>query len=98
MRVMRKCVMVRQILFAAAPAFILALGFMTTDVMAGSTPKLAHSAAHSVVKHRRHVAQSEFFHAFGAAPSYVYAPGKGILDEACDLPTSTCPNEKRDVQ
>jgi hypothetical protein len=31
-------------------------------------------------------------------PGYVYLPGKGILDEACNLPTSACPNEMRDIQ
>lgn len=29
---------------------------------------------------------------------YVYVPRKGILGEACNLPTSACPNERRDVQ
>lgn len=31
-------------------------------------------------------------------PGYVFVPGRGILDEACDLPSSTCPNEYRDIQ
>jgi hypothetical protein len=31
-------------------------------------------------------------------PGYVYIPGKGILGEACNLPTSACPNEMRDIQ
>lgn len=31
-------------------------------------------------------------------PGYVYMPGQGILDEACNLPTSTCPNSQRDIQ
>jgi hypothetical protein len=30
-------------------------------------------------------------------PGYVYVPGHGILDEACNLPSSTCTNEYRDV-
>jgi hypothetical protein len=30
-------------------------------------------------------------------PGYVFVPGHGILDEACNLPTSTCTNEYRDV-
>ena len=29
---------------------------------------------------------------------YVYVPREGIIDEACNLPTSACPNEMRDVQ
>jgi hypothetical protein len=32
------------------------------------------------------------------ARGYVFAPGKGILDAPCNLPTSTCPNEMRDGQ
>jgi hypothetical protein len=31
-------------------------------------------------------------------PGYVFAPGHGILDEDCDLPTSTCSNEYRPVR
>jgi hypothetical protein len=27
-----------------------------------------------------------------------HAPGKGIVDETCNLPTSACPNEQRDIQ
>jgi hypothetical protein len=30
-------------------------------------------------------------------PSYTYVPGKGIVDEACNLPTSACPNSQRDA-
>jgi hypothetical protein len=30
-------------------------------------------------------------------PGYLYAPGRGIVNEACNLPTSACPNEQRDV-
>ncbi|HXW42000.1 MAG TPA: hypothetical protein VEK75_12400 [Xanthobacteraceae bacterium] len=31
-------------------------------------------------------------------PGYVFVPGHGILDEDCDLPTSTCSNEYRPVK
>jgi hypothetical protein len=31
-------------------------------------------------------------------PGYVFVPGAGILGESCDMPTSTCSNEYRDVQ
>jgi hypothetical protein len=31
-------------------------------------------------------------------PGYVYVPRLGIIDEACNLPTSACPNELRNVQ
>jgi len=29
-------------------------------------------------------------------PSYTFVPGRGIVDEACNLPTSACPNTQRD--
>jgi hypothetical protein len=29
---------------------------------------------------------------------YVFVPGKGILGESCNMPTSTCSNEYRDVK
>jgi hypothetical protein len=31
-------------------------------------------------------------------PGYVFVPGVGILGESCDLPTSACTNEYRDVR
>lgn len=31
-------------------------------------------------------------------PGYTFVPGKGILGESCDLPTSACSNQYRDVQ
>jgi len=29
--------------------------------------------------------------------SYTFVPHRGIIDEACNLPTSACPNSQRDV-
>jgi hypothetical protein len=31
-------------------------------------------------------------------PGYTFVPGHGILGASCDLPTSACTNEYRDVQ
>ena len=31
-------------------------------------------------------------------PGYVFLPGKGIVGESCDMPTSTCPDTERDTQ
>jgi hypothetical protein len=31
-------------------------------------------------------------------PGYTFVPGIGILGESCDLPTSACPNQYRDVK
>jgi hypothetical protein len=71
----------------------------------------AHSAPQH---DRRHAAHRTFTHGFGndagayypvlpkvlvfRGQGYVYVPRKGIVDEACNLPTSACPNEMRDVQ
>jgi hypothetical protein len=31
-------------------------------------------------------------------PGYIFVPGVGILGESCDLPSSACTNEYRDIQ
>jgi hypothetical protein len=31
-------------------------------------------------------------------PQYTFVPGRGVVDEACNLPTSACPNTQRDGQ
>jgi hypothetical protein len=31
-------------------------------------------------------------------PGYMFVPGVGILGESCDLPTSACSNQYRDIQ
>lgn len=31
-------------------------------------------------------------------PGYIYVPGAGILGASCDLPTSACSNQYRDIQ
>jgi hypothetical protein len=111
---MRKNVILRRMLVATAPAVIVVLGFLTTDVMAGSAThdgkhRLAGEATHAAF-HRGHAAHQEMVRGFGgsvhsAVPQtigrgsgYVYFPGKGIVDEACNLPSSACPNELRDVR
>jgi hypothetical protein len=35
---------------------------------------------------------------FYRGPGYIFVPGRGIIDDACNLPTSGCYNEQRDVQ
>jgi hypothetical protein len=40
----------------------------------------------------------DYNHPDESARGYVFVPGRGILNESCDLPTSTCSNEYRDVQ
>jgi hypothetical protein len=67
----------------------------------------AHRVHHANAAHRwRHFAH-HFPPADGSVnaapkafiePGYVFVPGLGILDEDCDMPTSTCPNDVRDIQ
>jgi hypothetical protein len=119
----RKRVMLRNLLFAAAVAVIVAPVVMTTDAVAGSSTSTetteigkrhARSAAHTAPQHRhQHAAYrtltprlSNDAAAYDSrpkvpafrGPGYVYVPGKGIVDEACNLPTSACPNEMREIQ
>jgi hypothetical protein len=120
----RKSVMLRNLLFAAAVAIIVAPVVMTTDAVAGSsastkTTKIGQRHARSVARmapqHRdQRAAHRAFTHGLSndaeayysvrpkvsafRVPGYVYVPGKGIVDEACNLPTSACPNEMREVQ
>jgi len=75
--------------------------------MAGTT---AGASEHGWKTHRlrHHYARGEFYYtpeeyARGTAgyrgPSgYVFVPGHGILGAACNLPTSTCENQYRDVR
>ncbi len=75
------------------------------DRHAGITHRIHH--AHSW-HHRNHFAHYRSEPAYGYAyalppgaivePGYVFVPGRGILGEACNMPTSTCTNEYRDVQ
>jgi hypothetical protein len=105
--------MLRNMLFAFAVATIVAPGAMTTEAIAGSSEgreQDAHSAAYSTPQQRRwHVAHRSFTHGFGGyygsavlprasafrVPGYIYVPG--IVDGACNLPTSACSNEFRNV-
>jgi len=111
---MREHITLTKMLVATAPAAIVVVSFLTTDVMAGSATRdgkhrLAGEAAHAAF-HRGHAAHREMVRGFGGSvhsgvpqtigrgSGYVYFPGKGIVDEACNLPTSACPNELRDVR
>jgi hypothetical protein len=93
-------------------ALILMLGFLTTGAVAATHDRgdrhagRAHPhAALAATNHeaRRGVAHHSGYAASAHAPSdfasgYVFVPGRGILGEDCDMPTSTCPNELRDTQ
>jgi len=48
--------------------------------------------------HRAAMPRYDYNHPDESAPGYVFVPGRGILNESCDLPTSTCSNEYRDIE
>lgn len=83
--------------------FTFITGLMTVAV----TISLAVSSASATDNHHQKAARTHrVHHAYAVAaapnairmPGYVFVPGRGILGEACNLPTSTCPNSERDVQ
>jgi hypothetical protein len=98
-------------LCSLAPAMVLALGFVSTnaladqparhrDHMAGRNADGRHAA-----RHHHHLARRDFGSGAGpyrgpvySQPGFVFVPGKGILGEDCNMPTSTCANELRDTQ
>ena len=43
------------------------------------------------------LAEYDYNHPRRSGP-YIYIPGRGILNESCNLPTSACTNEYRDIQ
>jgi hypothetical protein len=94
-------------------ALILILGFLTTGAVAAAVhdrgnhhagrahPRTTlaptnHEARRGVAHHAGYAARAQMPSDF--ASGYVFVPGRGILGEDCDMPTSTCPNELRDTQ
>jgi hypothetical protein len=75
--------------------------------------QFARSSIHAVPLHRRHLTQRELHPGLHASSPYgeftprtfayvgaryIHVPKPEILDEACNLPTSACPNTQRDGQ
>lgn len=67
----------------------------------------AHRAHSTYSRHHRHFGRRDSPPFYGHAglppgalvePGYVFVPGYGILGEDCNMPTSTCTNEYRDVR
>jgi len=95
-----------------APTLVLALGFLTTSAVAstagheGRERKAGRAHPHATVRqmdrHTRHDVAPHVGYTAGAHAlsdfGYVFVPGRGILGEDCNMPTSTCPNEMRDTQ
>ena len=94
-------------------AAALLLGCLTTSAVAGTAThdgrdrnaarahrhtafQMRHDAGHAVAHRPGYAARVGAPSEFGSG--YVFVPGRGILGEDCDMPTSTCPNELRDTQ
>jgi hypothetical protein len=108
-----KYVMFPRIRFAGAPAVIMVLGIMTTDVMAASSihnGKSAYSAVQQRVQHHRHLVRRPIvpdsddglYSTVGPSVSAYREPSYAYapgkgIPQDCDLPTNLCPNEMRDV-
>lgn len=70
-----------------------------TAIHARFAAKHRHLVRHDLGPHRPYAGRAYPAVPPGyAGPGYVFVPGQGILGEDCDMPTSTCPNEQRDVQ
>jgi hypothetical protein len=88
----------------------LALGLTCSDALASVHHEKGltlHEATNTAPRHGLHRAVSVSHGAPGYQgpdgsgyrwPGYIYVPGKGIVGESCNLPTSACPNSERDVQ
>lgn len=90
--------MLQKVLFAATLAVVTAPS--ATGAMAEASAdfgkQYVRPATHSAPQHPaalRAVPPIVF-----RGPGYLYVPRVGIVDEACNLPTSACPNEMRDVR
>ena len=92
----------------AASAVALVIGISNST--AYSSPRSKHYSSHWRSARPGVVYRAPAYDTYGSpssygppayayrSPGYIYAPRRGIVDEACNLPTSACPNEMRDVQ
>ncbi len=86
--------MLRTMLFSA----IMAAVALPSVIASAGSPRMAPH------HHHQHAIHHTLNHAFVRGlpvlrePGYLYVPRVGIIDEACNLPTSACPNDMRDVQ
>ncbi len=100
-------------IFRAVSASVLALALSVSlgapGAVAASAAKHKHATTqrvhHAYFMHRARPLVTRDNGRYGAIPpnairmpGYVFVPGVGILGESCDLPTSSCPNEYRDIQ
>jgi hypothetical protein len=90
-----------------ATLFVVGGGTLSASTVHRGEKPAAWQTSHSVLQHRRYFERERFgAPAFGAAyptpafqrPGFYYIPKVGIVGEACNLPTSACPNQLRDIQ
>jgi hypothetical protein len=89
------------------------VAFGAQSAVAADHAKRGHPAWHSrfhhlYVSHRAPSATLPYGPEYGflkhvpanaiGMPGYIFVPGVGILGESCDLPSSACTNEYRDIQ
>jgi hypothetical protein len=83
--------------FVSGAVFFAALSLSTTAGLTAST----HGAKKRIA-HTHHVGAGTYGYVVPARPIFGYRDGFvrgwGIVDEACNLPTSACPNTQRDTQ
>jgi len=89
-------------------ALTLIIGPVATNALGATVRQTGDRRAplHATLRHTHRDARHDVarhVNAVDDAPSYrdrdyVFVPGRGILGEDCDMPTSTCPNEVRDTR
>ncbi len=98
-------------IFSASTLFVALTASFGAQPAAANNPAL-HRAHHAYASHRGHGLAYPATLPHGPeygflrsvppnatrTPGYTFVPGVGILGESCDLPTSACPNEYRDIQ
>jgi hypothetical protein len=95
-------------LTAGFALFVLAISLAAPIAQAAASDKhgvvTTHRAHHAYAVRRWHHFTRRVPPAYDIPPNairgpgYVFVPGVGILDEACNLPTSSCSNAYRDIQ
>ena len=105
----RKCVSMSRITSSVAFAAII-VAFGAQSGVAADHAKRGHAARHSnmYMSYRGPSATLPYGPEYGflahvpanaiRGPGYIFVPGVGILGESCNLPSSACTNEYRDIR
>ena len=76
----------------AIGALVLSLGLVAAGEASAARPNEAH-----IRRELRGAVHHNFDGPAYATPGFTFIPGHGIAGEACDLPTSDCPNDQRNA-